>query len=182
MPEDKKPKKKPEGKSRPSSEKKPPTAGGPPAGGPPPGMDPMATGVGTAPPMPGQGIDPYAALAGQISQTPPMGQPGLGAGGVGLGMTPGGMGGGEPLLGGPPTDPIMHALSGSASPMSFPPDIAEHAVDPPPDQIQQQMSLQQLLELLSMMQAGIPNSGLTPPSRPGSVATGMLPMNAGGML
>jgi hypothetical protein len=171
MPEDKKPKKKPATKEK------------PPAGGPPPGMDPMATGVGTAPPMPGQGIDPYAALAGQISQTPPMGQPGLGAGGAGLGMAPGGgMGGGEPLMGGPPTDPIMHALSGSAGPMSFPPDIAEHAVDPPPDQIQQQMSLQQLLELLSMMQAGIPNSGLTPPSRPGSVATGMLPMNAGGML
>lgn len=195
MADEKKPKKKDGPGEKKSSGSKPKAEAKPPAGPalPPGGPDPMATGAGVPPPMPGQGIDPYAALAGMISTTPPPGQPGLGTGMGGMAMPGGGMGGGmgmglgggggmmsEPLQGGQPTDPISHALTSSGMPMSFPPDMAEHAIDPS-EMAQQNMSLEQLLTLLSMMQAGMPNSGLTPPARPGSTATGMLPLN-GGML
>jgi hypothetical protein len=88
MPDDKKPPKK---KSSPPS--KPATDAASVAGPPPMGNPLAGGGLGVPPPMPGEGIDPYAALAGMISQTPPPGSPGMGG--------PPGMGGGPPGMGMP---------------------------------------------------------------------------------
>lgn len=142
--------------------------------------------------MPGEGIDPYAALMGQVSKSPmsmpmgggPMGDIG-GGGGLGGGM---GMGAAGPQaagpglgpamgvgMGGPPgMDPITMALMGEANPAAGQPDLGEHALDPQAV-TGQQMSLQQLLQLLALAQGGIPSSGLAPPAPPGSTTFGMPP-------
>ena len=168
-------------------------AGGPPmgmpaVGGGAPGMDPQ---MGAQPPMPGQGIDPYAALMGQVSEAPmsmPMGG-GMGAMGTGQdGMTQpgGGMGGGMGMglagpgamgmqsYGSPEQDIVTQALMSDIDPAKTNPELGQSALDP---QMmgQEQMSLSKILEMLALAQGGIPGSGLTPPGRPGSLASGVAP-------
>jgi hypothetical protein len=67
-------------------------------------------------------------------------------------------------------DAVTQALMGGLNP----PDMAEHVFDP--QQVDdQQMSLQQLLQLLALAQGGIPNSGLTPPAPPRNISSGLQP-------
>jgi hypothetical protein len=165
--------------------------------GPPPMGNPLAGGgLGVPPPMPGEGIDPYAALAGMISQTPPSGSPGMGGGPPGMPMPmdggpegmaqPGGLGMGMPGAGpqlggpgGPPPDLIARALSQSAAPQSFPPNVGDNALDPEANQ-DEHMSMQQILALLSLLQGGIPSSGMPVPPQVGSASAGILPLGLGG--
>lgn len=149
-------------KKAPPSKSKGPPSSGPPSGAPPMGADvgmpPMGMGP---PPMPGTGFDPYAALAGQISQAPP----------------PGGMGGGPEMGGG---DPLSAALmsgmdpSGAgAPPMPGPPMGA-----PPMGGMGaggDMVSIQALLQLLTMLSGGMPNSGLNPAGGGGDIMAGLGP-------
>lgn len=186
------------------SKPKPKAAGGgapPPPGGGPPGMDPGAGGppmgmppiggaamggdpaMGAPPPMPGTGIDPYAALMGQVSASPmsmPMGQGmngqvgmpgGLGAG-MGLGMEDG-TPGGQPF--GPPNDMITSALMAQSNPTMIPPEAGSEYGVQPEGMGGEQMSMAQILELLTMMQAGIPKSGLDTPMKNPNVGGGVMP-------
>ena len=149
-------------------------------GSPPPGG-----GAGVMPPMPGSGIDPYAAMAGMISQIPPPGQPagggmmdmnsmgipGAGGGGMGGGMDMG-------LPAGPPTDQITQALMSGSGPHAIPHDMYEHVLDPQMDQ--QQMSINQLLQILALAKGGQPpSSGVNPTSNGGSIAYGSTPQMFG---
>jgi len=105
----------------------------------------------------------------------PGGQMDPNGGGMGGGMGPdalaGPMGGNIP--GGQPNDDITQALMSSANPMMAGADLSEHAIQP--GQQPDQMSVQQLLTMLALMQGGIPSSGMTPPGSPGSSAYGMQP-------
>jgi hypothetical protein len=106
---------------------------GPPAGPPEPDMDEedpmqggppgMPPGMGTRPPMPGQGVDPYAALAGMTGAPPGMGggPPGMGGGPP----PPGSAGMGVPLpMDMPmPMGPGGEMQPGAAGPMGMGNDI-----------------------------------------------------------
>lgn len=201
------PKKKDKSSAKPKQATAPGSGGGgnpgmdPGAGGPPMAM-PTAGGsalggnpaMGASPPMPGSGIDPYAALMGQVSSAP-MSMP-MGTGPDGMNMAPGGMGSGmgmgvqapgmetqgPTMTGGPPQDDITRALMSDANPAKYGADLAESALGPAgqqdmmgASQMPGGMSLDQILQLLTMMQGGMPGSGLPPAGAPGSVAVGMGP-------
>lgn len=100
--------------------------------------------------------------------------PGSGGAGMGLGVQAPGMETQGSAMAGQPNDDITRALMSDANPARYGADLAEHSLDPAmPDQ--QQMSMQQILQLLALAQGGLPMSGLPAPGQPGSVAVGMGP-------
>jgi hypothetical protein len=131
--------------------------------------------------MPGAGVDPYAALAGMISQGP---VPGGGPPGMG-GMDPGMMGidpamgqgmppgmGGMPGMDGDADDPMLQALLAGSDPQMN--GQGQGQAQLPPG-----MSIDQLIQMLALAQGGIPSSGVGMGGGGGSGASGLPPFPAG---